>query len=129
VTEPGQITRWLTATAELDLRPGGHGALSWEHHGPVHLRVERVERPHLFAFRWMFPEGSEPHAGNSMLVEFTLTDESGKTRLRVVESGLAAVDWADDEKARFLDSHTQGWDRHLRSLGEYMDPQRRLATG
>jgi uncharacterized protein YndB with AHSA1/START domain len=126
VTEPAQITRWFTAAAELDLRPGGHGVLSWENHGPVHLRVERVERPHLFSFRWMYPEGSEPQEGNSMLVEFTLSDEDGKTRLRVVESGLAAVDWADGEKANYLDSHTRGWERHLGSLDAYMAGHRQV---
>jgi hypothetical protein len=62
-----------------------------------------------------------------MLVEFTLRDEGGKTRLRVVESGLATVDWDDEEKAKFLDSHTRGWERHLGSLDEYMAPQRESA--
>jgi uncharacterized protein YndB with AHSA1/START domain len=128
VTQPAQITRWFTATAELELRPGGHGSLSWEHHGPVQLRVERVERPHVFAFRWMFPAGSEPHEGNSTLVEFTLSDEGGKTRLRVVESGLTAVEWSDEEKDRFLDSHGQGWERHLASLDRYLRSRRGATT-
>jgi uncharacterized protein YndB with AHSA1/START domain len=127
VTEPAQINRWFTDAAQLDLRPGGRGELSWKNHGAVELRVERVERPHLFSFRWLYPQGSEPRDGNSMLVEFTLRDEGGKTRLRVVESGLATVDWDDEEKAKFLDSHTRGWERHLGSLDEYMAPQRESA--
>jgi uncharacterized protein YndB with AHSA1/START domain len=128
VTEPAQITRWFSDAAQLDLRPGGEGMLSWEQHGPVQLRVERVERPHLFSFRWMYPQGSEPLEGNSMLVEFTLSDEGGKTRLRVVESGLAAVDWAEEEKAKYLDSHSRGWERHIGELDRYMAAQREAAT-
>jgi uncharacterized protein YndB with AHSA1/START domain len=120
VTEPAQITRWFSDAAELDLRAGGDGVLSWEEHAPAHFRVERVERPHLFSFRWMYPEGSEPREGNSMLVEFTLSDEGGKTRLRVVESGLNAIDWADQEKTRYFDSHSEGWGRHFGQLDRYM---------
>jgi len=128
VTEPAQITRWFSDAAQLDLRPGGEGVLSWEQHGPVHLRVERVERPRLFSFRWMHPAGSEPLEGNSMLVEFTLSDEGGKTRLRVVESGLAALDWAEEEKTKYLDSHSRGWERHVGELDRYVAAQREAAT-
>lgn len=128
VTEPAQISRWFSDAAQLDLRPGGEGVLSWENHGSVRLRVERVERPHLFSFRWAYPEGAEPREDNSMLVEFTLTDEGGRTRLRVVESGLATVDWPEEEKLRYLDSHTRGWERHLGGLSEYMTRQRQAST-
>ena len=123
VTEPEQITRWLSDGAQLDLRPGGDGVLSWKTHDPVRLRVERVERPHLFSFRWMHPEGSEPLDDNSILVEFTLTDEGGRTRLRVVESGLAAVGWPQEEKTEYRDSHSGGWERHFRELVRYVETQ------
>ena len=129
VTEPAQITRWFSDSAQLDLRPGGEGVLEWKEHGPAHFRVERVERPHLFSFRWMHPTGSEPREGNSMLVEFTLSDEGGKTRLRVVESGLTALDWAEDEKTKYLDSHSRGWERHIGQLARYVAAERETATG
>jgi len=129
VTEPAQISRWFSDAAQLDLHAGGAGVLSWKEHGPVHLRVERVERPHRFSFRWMYPEGSEPREGNSMLVEFTLSDEGGKTRLRVVESGLDALDWADAEKTRYFDSHSEGWARHLGELDRYAAGQPQASAG
>ena len=128
VTEPEQINRWFTDGAELDLRPGGQGAFSWRGFGRTVLQVERAERPHVFAFRWSHPEGQQPHAGNSTLVEFTLTDEGGNTRLRVVESGLAAIDWTDDQKSEFYDSHTSGWDRHLADLAKYIAGGRQLSV-
>jgi len=128
VTEPAQINRWFTDAARLDLRPGGEGVFSWEEHGSVPVRVERVERPHLFSFRWVYPEGSEPGEDNSTLVEFTLSDEGGRTRLRVVESGLASVDWAHDEKVRFLDSHTKGWERHFGTLDRYVADRHPVAA-
>jgi uncharacterized protein YndB with AHSA1/START domain len=124
VTEPAQISRWLSDAAELDLRPGGEGAISWKEHGTVDLRVERVEPPHLFSFRWVYPEGAEPREGNSTLVEFTLSEEGDGTRLRVVESGLRAIEWSEEQKAEFLESHTQGWARHIGDLEEYVAQQR-----
>jgi uncharacterized protein YndB with AHSA1/START domain len=54
--------------------------------GPV--VVEAVDPPTSFSFRWNHPHDEEPMAGNSMLVEFTLTPEGAeRTRLRVTESG------------------------------------------
>jgi uncharacterized protein YndB with AHSA1/START domain len=49
-------------------------------------------------------------AGNSMLVEFTLTPEGdGRTRLRVAESGHELLVWPDAEKQRYADEHRGGW--------------------
>ena len=128
VTEPEQINRWFTDGAELELRPGGQGAFSWNGFGTVVLQVERVERPHRFSFRWSHPEGQRAHAGNSTLVEFTLIDEGDNTRLRVVESGLTAIDWTDEQKSEFYDSHTSGWDRHLADLAKYIAGGRQLSV-
>lgn len=74
------MSSWFSDAAEVDARPGGDGTLSWNGRGvnrpvTVALRVERVEPPRLFSFRWDHPAGSEPREGNSMLVEFTLTAE------------------------------------------------------
>jgi uncharacterized protein YndB with AHSA1/START domain len=49
-------------------------------------------------------------AGNSMLVEFTLTPVGAeRTRLRVVESGHELLAWPDAEKERYADEHRDGW--------------------
>ena len=96
VTEPEQIKRWFTDAADLDVRPGGNGTLRWDAKATndpatAHLRVEAVEPPHRFAFRWDFPEDAEPGPDNSLLVEFTLVAEGDSTRLRLVESGFDAA--------------------------------------
>jgi uncharacterized protein YndB with AHSA1/START domain len=129
VTEPAHIGGWFSDSAELELRPGGEGALSWSDHGTVLLRVKTVERPHRFAFRWMYPEGAEPREGNSLLVEFTLRPEGEATRLRVVEHGLAELDWDDEQKTKYADDHIAGWNRHLGDLHEYVARQRPVSAG
>lgn len=118
VTEPDQMTRWFADRVELAIEPGAHGHMQFgDQGGPV--VVQTVERPTRFSFRWNHPRGEEPVAGNSMLVEFTLTPEGDeRTRLRVAESGHELLTWPDAEKARYADEHQEGW-------GEFLD---RLVT-
>jgi uncharacterized protein YndB with AHSA1/START domain len=128
VTEPGQIVLWFSDAAEIDLRTGGEGSLTWGEKATttpttVRISVETVERPRLFSFRWGYPEGAEAGKGNSMLVEFTLMPEGEHTRLRVVESGLAELDWPEDQKATYAGEHVHGWETHLAELREYMRRQ------
>src|SRR5262245_40624846 len=87
VTEPEHVGAWFGDDAAIELRPGGDMVLTWQEHGSFRARVEKVEPPHVFAFRWARPAGAEPRTGNSTLVELSLSAEGERTRLRVVESG------------------------------------------
>jgi uncharacterized protein YndB with AHSA1/START domain len=118
ITEPDQMSLWFADRVDLVIEPGAHGYMQFgDQGGPV--VVEIVDPPARFSFRWNYPSGEEPVAGNSMLVEFTLTQEGDeRTRLRVVESGHELRDWPDAEKQRYADEHREGW-------AEFFD---RLAT-
>ena len=118
ITEPEQITQWFADRVELVVEPGAHGYMEFgDQGGPV--VVETVDPPARFSFRWNHPRGEEPVAGNSMLVEFTLTPEGDeRTRLRVTESGHELLGWDDAEKERYASEHQEGW-------GGFLD---RLAT-
>ena len=41
-----------------------------------------------------------------------------QTRLRVTETGLDTIGWADDDKAHYVDEHRHGWEVIIRRLGE-----------
>ena len=69
-----------------------------------------------------------PDEGNSALVEFSLTEEAHGTRLRVVESGIDAVTHDDEGKARYLESHEHGWEKHLGELLDYVASKPHEAT-
>jgi uncharacterized protein YndB with AHSA1/START domain len=119
ITEPDQIKQWFhSEVAELDLRTGGSGYLSWTDGAGYNLKVEAVDPMRRFAFRWMRPEGAPPDASNSMLVEFTLRSEGGRTHLKVVESGFDTIDWSKAEKASYAEEHTAGWDACLAGIAE-----------
>src|ERR1700736_4141042 len=80
VTDPDQLQRWYCDAAQIDLRPGGEGLLTWTKRATnkaatVRISVVSVEPPHTFSYRWVHPEGEEARPDNSLLVEFTLTQE------------------------------------------------------
>ena len=115
ITEPEQISTWLSDVVELEARPGAVGALTFRADSDdplvVDITVVEAERPHRFSYRWCYPAGDQATADNSTLVTFTLTaDGDARTRLRVVETGLDELDWPDDDKQKFVDQHQHGWE-------------------
>jgi uncharacterized protein YndB with AHSA1/START domain len=123
ITEAEHVGRWFgDAGAELDLRPGGEVVLRWNEHGTSRGRVVAVEPHTRFSYRWApfrDPGGEEPVEGNSTLVEFTLTPEGDGTRLRVVESGFAALAASEEQRAANHAGNTRGWRDELDELREY----------
>jgi uncharacterized protein YndB with AHSA1/START domain len=128
LTEPEHINAWFTDAVELDPTQGGAGTFTWIHGDgdrdvTVALRIERLDRPRFFSFRWNFPPGEAPTDRNATLVEFTLTTEGAGTRLHLVESGIRTLDRSDDQKAGYADEHANGWDVLLAKLAGYAPSQ------
>ncbi|MGN9843596.1 SRPBCC domain-containing protein [Nonomuraea sp. H19] len=86
-------------------------------YGDFPVRVEKVEPPTYLAYRWAsaFP-GEELREDNSTLIEFTLIPEGDKTRLRVVESGFAALAGSEDLRSKAVEDNTGGWPQVLDAL-------------
>jgi len=86
-------------------------------HGDFPVHVQKVEPPTYLAYRWAsaFP-GEELRADNSTLVEFTLTREGDQTRLRVVESGFAALAGSPEQRRQAVQDNTGGWPLELEAL-------------
>jgi uncharacterized protein YndB with AHSA1/START domain len=120
MTEPDQMSRWFADRVDLVVEPGARGYMKFgDQGGPV--VVEVVDPPVRFSFRWNHPRGEEPVAGNSMLVEFTLTPLGPeRTRLRVTETGHELVSWPDAEKERYADEHREGWAEFLDRLASVL---------
>jgi uncharacterized protein YndB with AHSA1/START domain len=138
ITEPQQISRWFSDDADVEGRAGADGTLTWKPGGrggsdreidmSVPIRVVEAEPFHRFSFRWNHPQGAGPDQSNSALVEFSLTEEAGGTRLRVLESGIDAVTQDAQAQARYREDHAEGWERHLGELLDYVSWKPRGAT-
>ena len=110
LTQAEHIQAWFAFDgATIDLRPGGELVMTWKEHGTYHARIERIEPERLFSFRWGHLPDRQPGAGDSTLVEFTLTPEGAGTRLRVVESGFRDLDLPEEGRAQSAVDNAQGW--------------------
>jgi uncharacterized protein YndB with AHSA1/START domain len=115
LTRADQLGAWFGTRAEVDLRPGGEVAFTWDAAaGPRTSRgvIETIEPTRRFAFRWQANPGEAPMT----LVDFTLEPHVEGTRLRVVESGFASI----PPQLRTHEGHVEGWNRELADLAEYL---------
>src|SRR5690349_16746733 len=81
ITEPDQISRWVSDEEQVEGRAGADGTLAGRPGGRggvkevdtiVAIRVVEVEPFRRFSFRWNHPQGVAPDERNSALVEFSL---------------------------------------------------------
>jgi uncharacterized protein YndB with AHSA1/START domain len=123
LTEPEHISGWFAERgAEIDLRPGGALILHWNEWPTTTARVEVVEPPRRFAYRWTAHHAAaeEPKKGNSTLVEFTLTPEGDGTRLQVVETGFASLATSEEQIRENYDDNVGGWKQVLEQFDAYV---------
>jgi uncharacterized protein YndB with AHSA1/START domain len=109
ITDPRELAQWFGHAAEIDLRPGGDGALTWDEHGRYALRVEEVDAPRRLVWSWVHEPDVAFEDAPATSVEWELTArDDGGTTLYLRESG-------------FLTDHhhhqnTTGWDEELGEL-------------
>ena len=117
VAQPGF---WVADEASLPgtvAREGESMVAKNAEYGEFPVRVEKVDPPTYLAYRWAsaFP-GEELRRDNSTLVEFTLSRDGDKTRLRVVESGFAALAGSEELRSKAVEDNTGGWPQVLDAL-------------
>jgi uncharacterized protein YndB with AHSA1/START domain len=121
ITQPEHVGSWFgDAGAEIDLRPGGTILIHWADYGTGFGVVERVEPPHVFAWRGALLGETVVRADNSTLVEFTLAPEGGGTRLRVVESGFNTLAISAEEALKQAEGNVEGWRIKTDELAAYV---------
>jgi uncharacterized protein YndB with AHSA1/START domain len=93
----------------------GYEHLTWE------LTVERMDPERLFSFRW-HPYAVDPKIDYSVepttLVEFTLEDAPGGTRLTVVESGFDRLPAARRDEAFRMNEG--GWAAQMQNIERHV---------
>jgi uncharacterized protein YndB with AHSA1/START domain len=117
VAQPGFWVAEEATLAGTVAREGESMVAKNAQYGDFPVRVEKVDAPTYLAYRWAsaFP-GAELSPDNSTLVEFMLTAEGDKTRLRVVESGFAALAGSEELRSKAVEDNTGGWPQVLDAL-------------
>ncbi|ADD45913.1 SRPBCC domain-containing protein [Stackebrandtia nassauensis] len=118
ITTAEGLASWFGNTASIDLRPGGDFRMTWEGDFEADMRVERVEKPTVFAYTWPI-DGLPKDDPRRTYVEFTLEPVDGGTRLTVRESGFAQL--PEEVRRKAIEGNTGGWKSELGELVEYLD--------
>jgi uncharacterized protein YndB with AHSA1/START domain len=107
ISERERLLEWIGTDAEIDARPSGvFKVLVGGKHPALGEFVEvSPDQKVVFTFGW--DEPGHPIPAGSTRIEISLLAEGGKTRVRLVHSGLPADAIAD---------HTQGWEHYLDRL-------------
>ncbi len=92
-------------------------------HLTLEMQVENLEPERLFSWRW-HPNAVDPKVDYSAepttLVEFTLDETPGGTRLTVVESGFDQIPAQRRDEA--FRSNEEGWAQQMENIRKYVQP-------
>lgn len=115
ITDPAELSRWFPDRAELDVRAGGDGTFFWKEHGSFAIRIEAVEEPSYFAWRWANQANQSIETAEEVtLVEWRLAPaDGGGTVLTVRESGFT--------RPEHREGNDHGWTSELAELVELLD--------
>ena len=125
LTDLEQFQQWFGAKLDQPFAPGkrskGHVTEKGWEHVQMEITVERMEPEHTLTYRWL-PFAIDPKRDYSQekrtLVEFSLEEVDGGTRLTVVESGFEFV--AADRRAEAFKMHEGGWEGQLKNIAKYV---------
>jgi uncharacterized protein YndB with AHSA1/START domain len=125
LTQPEHVGQWFGQgrPTPVDLRPGGTMVLDHGQYGTFPTRFDKVDPPHYLSYRWAsaYP-GVAATDENSTLVEFFLAPDGDGTRLRLVESGFAALHIPPERLgSASYESHSQGWPEALEGLRRHAE--------
>ncbi len=113
ITDPTELSQWFGHETQLDLRPGGDGAMIWREHGMFAVRVDVVEPPTRLVWSWLHEPNVPFRDDEATRVEWVLTSrDDGGTSLYLRESGFRT----DIHHGQ----NTQGWDEELAELVELL---------
>ena len=126
VTEPEHISRWFGRVVLDGPGVGARGTISWPDRGGLPLRIEKIDRPRMVAYRWCNDDASgltpdEFDEEHSTVFTFTLEPVPGGTELTVAETGFETT---SDPTAN-MDSHRSGWDSELDKLVALLESSER----
>ena len=121
LTEPEELSSWFSDQVQMVFQVGEEIVFAWDQYGTASGRIELIEPPLRFAFRWRahgVPEEQPLTETNSTLVTFTVTATAEGARLTVVETGFANL--PESMRARTFQENSSGWQAEFADLMAYL---------
>lgn len=125
LTDHREFSAWfgvaMAGPFEAGKRVGGRVVMEAYKDLAFSLVVEKIIPPRYFSWRWN-PAAIDPETDYSQepmtLVEFTLDEVAGGTKITVVESGFDRVPLA--RRAEAFRLNTEGWDAQIANIERYV---------
>jgi uncharacterized protein YndB with AHSA1/START domain len=125
LTDAKQFGEWFRARIDGEFSLGATIRGRITHPGYEHITLElvidRIEPERFFSYRW-HPYAVDPKTDYSAepmtLVEFTLEDVPGGTRLTVVESGFDRIPLS--RRAEAFRMNEEGWTGQMQNIDQYV---------
>lgn len=125
IADAKQFGEWFRVRLDGEFAAGAtiRGNITYPgyEHLTMEVVVERIEPERFFSYRW-HPHAIDPKVDYSTepmtLVEFTLEDAAGGTRLTIVESGFDRIPLS--RRALAFRMNSDGWSEQLQNIERYV---------
>ena len=125
IADARQFGEWFRVRLDGEFAVGatirGHITYPGYEYITMEVVVERMEPERFFSYRW-HPYAIDPKVDYSpepmTLVEFTLEDAPGGTRLTIVESGFDRVPLS--RRAEAFRMNSDGWSEQIQNIERYV---------
>jgi uncharacterized protein YndB with AHSA1/START domain len=123
IADARQFGQWFKVNLEGEFEAGASIAGTITYPGYEGLRMEividRIEPERLFSYRWHPGDPNRDYTSDPMtLVEFTLEDVPGGTRLTIVESGFDKIPLA--RRAEAFRMNEGGWTEQMQNIERHV---------
>ena len=123
IADVREFAAWFQVKAEGEFTPGELVRMTTTHPDyagiTFFLTVEEIDPERRLTWRWHPGAQEVPEDAPTTLVEFTLAEENGGTRVTVVESGFDRISLA--RRAKVYEENTKGWEYQMGALQRYAE--------
>jgi uncharacterized protein YndB with AHSA1/START domain len=122
LSDARQFGEWFQVKLDGQFKAGEtiHGTITYPGYEgrTMEMLVERIEPERFFSYRWHPGDPNHDYRAEPMtLVEFTLEDVPGGTRLTIVESGFDQIPLS--RRAEAFRMNEGGWAEQLENIQRY----------
>jgi uncharacterized protein YndB with AHSA1/START domain len=118
-----EFGEWFKVALDTEFTPGAtiHGTITYPGYEGLKMEmvIDRMEPERLFSYRWHPGDPQVDYSAEPMtLVEFTLEDVPGGTRLTIVESGFDKIPLA--RRAEAFRMNEDGWTEQIENIRRHV---------